>query len=127
MRVSKFDVILQVLSLHLHHVFILEEVKKLLLEAKLKNHPWYPIWALAICTGIRSGELQALEWEDIDEKNSINRVSKSYNRKIEGLKCPKNGQGRNVDVNPELWDIIKALRVERGSQRFILPEFAEWK
>jgi integrase/recombinase XerD len=108
-------------------ILTLDEVRKLLLEAKLRNHPWYPIWAFAICTGMRSGELQALEWGDIDEKNGIIRVSKSYNRKIEGLKCPKNGQWRNVDVNPQLWDIIKTLRVERGSQRFILPEFAEWK
>ncbi len=108
-------------------ILTLEEVRKLLLEAKLRSHPWYPIWAFAICTGMRSGELQALEWGDIDEKNGIIRVSKSYNRKIEGLKCPKNGQWRNVDVNPQLWDIIKSLKVERGSQRFILPEFAEWK
>jgi integrase len=108
-------------------ILTLEEVRKLLLEAKLRNHPWYPIWAFAICTGMRSGELQALEWGDIDEKNGIIRVSKSYNRKIEDLKCPKNGQWRNVDINPQLWDIINALRVERGSQRFILPEFAEWK
>jgi integrase len=49
---------------------------------------------------MRSGELQALEWGDIDEKNGIIRVSKSYNRKIEDLKCPKNGQWRNVDINP---------------------------
>lgn len=108
-------------------ILTLEEIRKLLLEAKLRNHPWYPIWAFAICTGMRSGELQALEWGDIDEKNGIIRVSKSYNRKIEGLKCPKNGQWRNVDINPQLWDIIKALRVGRGNQRFILPEFAEWK
>ncbi len=70
-------------------ILTLEEVRKLLLEAKLRNHPWYPIWAFAIFTGMRSGELQALEWGDIDEKNRIIRVSKSYNRKIEGLKCPK--------------------------------------
>jgi integrase len=76
---------------------------------------------------MRSGELQAMEWEDIDGKNGLIRVSKSYNRKIEALKCPKNGQWRNVDINPQLWDIIKCLRVERGHERFILPEFAEWK
>lgn len=77
---------------------------------------------------MRSGELQALEWGGIDEKNGIIiRVSKSYNRKIENLKCPKNGQWRNVDVNPQLWDIIKSLKVVRANQRFILPEFAEWK
>jgi hypothetical protein len=34
---------------------------------------------------------------------------------------------RNVDINPQLWDIIKSLRVIRGGQRFILPDFAEWK
>lgn len=29
-------------------ILTLEEVRKLLLEAKIRNHPWYPIWALAL-------------------------------------------------------------------------------
>ena len=36
-----------------------------------KNH-WYTIWPFAILTGMRSGELHALIWEQINlEKNLI--------------------------------------------------------
>jgi integrase len=39
----------------------LVEIRKFLYEAKLQNHIWYPIWAMALLTGMRSGELYALE------------------------------------------------------------------
>jgi integrase len=41
-------------------ILALEEVKLLLEAAKRENHSWYPIWALALLTGMRSGELFAL-------------------------------------------------------------------
>jgi integrase len=60
-------------------ILTLDEVRRFLLEAKIQKHPWYPIWAFAVLTGMRSGELMALEWGDIDEKNGIIRVSKTFN------------------------------------------------
>lgn len=38
--------------------------------AALKDHRWYPIYLLAITTGMREGELLGLHWEDVDLKNS---------------------------------------------------------
>jgi hypothetical protein len=40
-----------------------DQVRTLLREAKERNHFWYPIWTLAVLTGCRSGELQALRIE----------------------------------------------------------------
>jgi integrase len=37
----------------------------------MQKHPWYPIWAFAVLTVMRSGELLALEWGDVDEQNEI--------------------------------------------------------
>lgn len=108
-------------------ILTLDEVRKLLLEAKARKHPWYPIWAIAVSTGMRSGELQALEWGDIDEKNGIIRVSKSFNKRINGMKCPKNGTWRNVDINSQLKELLKELRRERAHEQFVLPHFPEWK
>ena len=45
-----------------------DELRTLLKEAKASHNPWYPTWAFAICTGMRSGELMALQWKDIDLK-----------------------------------------------------------
>ena len=111
----------------LNPILTLDEVRKFLLEAKIHQHPWYPIWAFAILTGMRSGELQALEWSDIDEKNGIIRVSKSFNKKINTTKCPKNGSWRNVDINSQLQDLISVLKKERLNEKNVLPHFSEWK
>ena len=54
---------------------------KLLYEAKKQDHPWYPVWAFAILTGMRNGELYALKWSKIDFENEIMRVDESYNTK----------------------------------------------
>ena len=61
----------------------------------------------------REGEdlfvFHALECGDIDEKNGIIRVSKSFNKRINTNKCPKNGSWRNVDINSLLKEIIQEL------------------
>lgn len=108
-------------------ILTLDEVRKFLLEAKIQKHSWYPIWAFAILTGMRSGELMALEWGDIDEENGIIRVSKSFNKRMKATKCPKNGSWRNVDINSQLREIISELKRERMNERLVLPQLPEWK
>lgn len=108
-------------------ILTLDEVRRFLFEAKIQKHPWYPIWAFAVLTGMRSGELMALEWGDIDEKNGIIRVSKSFNKRLQSTKCPKNGTWRNVDINSQLKEIITELRRTRINEPTTLPMFPEWK
>jgi integrase len=108
-------------------ILTLDEVRKFLLEAKIQKHPWYSIWAFAVLTGMRSGELMALEWGDVDEKNGIIRVSKSYNKRLRSTKCPKNGTWRNVDINSQLAGIIADLKRSRMNEKNVLPQFPEWK
>lgn len=38
------------------------EIRKLLFESKRQNHKWYYVWAMALLTGMRNGELYALRW-----------------------------------------------------------------
>ncbi|MBT4792677.1 MAG: hypothetical protein HON90_13975, partial [Halobacteriovoraceae bacterium] len=47
-------------------ILSLEEIKTFLNEARSIDHPWYHIWTFAFLTGMRSGELMALQWKDID-------------------------------------------------------------
>lgn len=42
------------------------EVEIFLKEARMTQHRFYPVWALALMTGMRSGDLFALLWNDID-------------------------------------------------------------
>ncbi len=84
----------------------LDEVRRFLIEAKIQKHPWYPIWAFAFLTGMRSGELKAFEWGDVDEKN---------------------GTWRNIDISSQLQEIISELKNARLNAKYVLPQHPEWK
>ena len=72
-------------------ILTLEDIRTLLRRACELDHPWYPIWAFAFLTGMRSGELQALQWKDIDLEKRIIRVSKSYSPHQKRIKSTKAG------------------------------------
>jgi integrase len=55
-----------------------EEIRKFLAAAKALNHNWYPIWAFAILTGMRSGELHAMTWDQIDLEKKLIPADRSY-------------------------------------------------
>lgn len=42
------------------------EISYFLKIAKEKNHSWFPIWAVALYTGIRNVELFALRWDKVE-------------------------------------------------------------
>jgi integrase len=87
-----------------------EEIKKFLYEAKRLEHPWYPIWATALLTGMRAGELYAIDWDDVDFETNIIRVSKSYNKVMNEIKSTKAGYWRNVPMSPELRALFLDLK-----------------
>lgn len=103
-----------------------EEIKKFLFEAKRLEHPWYPIWATALLTGMRAGELYAIEWDDVDFEANIIRVSKSYNKEMDQVKSTKAGYWRNVPMSPELRALFLDLKNKTLDSSFVLPRFTEW-
>lgn len=107
-------------------ILTLVEVRKLLFEAKLRDHPWYPHWAFAILTGMRSGELYALKWSDVDEVNGVIRVSKSFNKRMKNIKSTKNGQWRNVNISPQLAEILLFIQNRYPKAEYVLPRVPEW-
>lgn len=107
-------------------ILTLEEIKKFLYEAKRLEHPWYPIWAFALLTGMRNGELFALEWSDIDLENNLIRVSKSYNNRLNIIKSTKAGYWRNIPISPELKNLLLILK-PNSSSLYVLPRFTNWE
>lgn len=103
-----------------------DEVKLLMLEAYKREHPWRHIWAVALLTGMRSGELHALMWSDIDLDNKIIRITKSWNPKLRGIKSTKNSDWRNAHISPDLEDVLIELKNERGNEEFVLPHLTGW-
>lgn len=102
-----------------------QEAAVLLREAKLTNHRFYPVWVMALFTGMRSGELYALRWIDIDLENRFIQVSRSWSSK-NGFTSTKNQKTRMVPVSDGLLSFLKELKILRGREEFVLPHLPEW-
>lgn len=107
-------------------ILSLTEIHKLLEAAKSMNHEWYFVWAMALNTGMRSGELYALEWNDIDWENKLITVSKSYNGRMKVIKSTKAGYWRKVPFNAETEGLLKTLRTSTDGTN-VLPRLNKWK
>jgi integrase len=102
-----------------------QESAKLLKEAKNLDHRFYPIWVVALFTGMRSGELYALRWSDVDLENEIIHVSRSWSSK-NGFTATKNQKTRIVPISADLLSFLKELKLQRAKEEFVLPHPIEW-
>lgn len=102
------------------------EVQILLTEAKLTGHRFYPIWVFALMTGMRSGEMVALKWTDIDLENRLISVHKQWTSK-NGLCHTKTKRNRLVPVSDELYQFLIELKLARGNEETVLPHLTEWE
>lgn len=93
----------------------LTEDEAALLLTKAEEHlggHYYPHLLCALRTGMRIGEMEALQWGDIDFNGRFIEVKKSNRRgKLTGT---KNRKRRRVDMTPQLADALKALKVRQA-------------
>ncbi len=102
-----------------------EEVKTFLQAAKDTSHRFYPIWVMALETGMRSGELFALNWADVDLDAKLISVSKQWTSK-DGFGPTKTRRSRIVPVSDELAHFLKELKL-RSQTENMLPRLPEWE
>ncbi len=103
-----------------------EEIRLLLYESKTSSHEWYSIWAMALLTGMRNGELYALKWEDVDLDNLLITVQRSFNKRENNFKSTKAGYWRTVPISSELRSLILELKNISKSE-FVLPRLIKWR
>ena len=103
-----------------------DEILKLVDEAIKRKHPWRHVWAMALLTGMRSGELLALSWSDVDLDNGMMRVSKSYEVAKKTIKSTKAGYWRDVPIGDELTRVLEELKPITGQEEFVLPRLSNW-
>jgi integrase len=85
-----------------------QQIQQFLDVAKTKNIKTYTLLATALYTGIRRGELLALEWSDIDFKNNQIKINKQVYKKE---KVPtKNNKHRTVDIPDNLIEILREYK-----------------
>jgi integrase len=102
------------------------EANLLLQEARRHGQPFYDIWATALMTGMRSGELFALRWTDIDFDARIISVTRQWTSK-NGFGPTKSRKTRVVPISDGLLQFLKELKLKRGDAEFVLPHLDEWK
>jgi integrase len=69
----------------------------------------YPLIIFAAATGMRRGELLALEWSDLDWDKAVLEVSKSLEETKRGLrvKSTKSGETRRFSVPADVLDVLR--------------------
>ena len=91
--------------------------------AALEDHTLAPIVSLALATGMRRGELLALQWGDVDLDAGTLRVERSLEETKAGLrlKPPKTKRGRrNIALPPDAVAMLRAHRVKQMELRLVI-------
>jgi integrase len=72
-----------------------------------------------MATGMRRGELLALEWSDLDWERGFLEVSKSLEQTRKGLrvKSTKSGEARRFAIPAEVLEILREAQREQNRQR----------
>jgi len=91
-----------------------QEVEIFLDVCGKKFNEYYPFFLCAFRTGMRLGELIALQWGDIDWNKKNIRVERSYRRGR--VDRPKNNKKRLVDISDQLLIELKSLLTARKKE-----------
>jgi integrase len=94
--------------------FTADEAATFLTACQEHRPRFHPFFLCALRTGMRLGELLALEWGDIDFRGGFIEVRRALVRGR--VVTPKSGKGRRVDMSKQLAATLKALRAERKAE-----------
>lgn len=104
-----------------------KEVEIFLQKASEIDHPFYPIWVTALMTGMRSGELKALSWNDIDMEAKTISVNKQWTNKT-GITPTKSRKNRVVPISDDFLLFLKQWKLKADKDaEFLLPQLSEWE
>lgn len=90
------------------------EIYTVLEKAREKMPEHYPMLLCAVRTGMRAGELAALQWQDVDCAGRFIEVRRNNPRGE--IVTPKNGKTRLVDMSLQLTNVLDALLAQRKAE-----------
>ncbi|HEX8789842.1 MAG TPA: tyrosine-type recombinase/integrase [Polyangiaceae bacterium] len=94
-----------------------DEIARFLRAARAEGEMVFMLYAVAVFTGLRAGELAALEWPDIDLERRLITVHHSYSGPT------KSGRIRHVPILDALLSLLKAWRL-RHPGRLVFANLA---
>lgn len=103
-----------------------EQARSLLFRAQEQGWEWYFHYAVALYTGMRNGELYALQWDKVDLDKRTILVNLSWNSK-DDFKCTKSGDDRMVEIAPGLIPVLQELKARSCGSQFVLPRINRWE
>ena len=108
-----------------------KQIKVFLKKAEASGSQWFPVWAIGIYTGLRSGELIALRYKHIEhnEGKPIIKVQESWTKHGGYKPYTKNRHVRSVPINKEVQRILKQLKAQNPNatpEDFVLPQIPTW-
>lgn len=92
--------------------------------------PNYPIYALALGTGLRQGELFGLKWDDVDFEAMTIRVRRTLRKPTTPPQFgpPKTqASRRTISISPALAKMLRSIRVSQKADKLRLgPEYEDY-
>ena len=87
---------------------------------EMKNHYYYEFVAMLLATGMRSGEVAALTWKDIDYQNNVIHVTNTLTRAVNGKliagDSTKTDAGkRDIPMTETIKEILSRQRAKMGN------------
>ena len=120
-----------------------DETQRLITQGDERRHPWACVWKGALLTGMRSGELHALPWSNVemihqdharfqDELSPVERrygmirVHRTWNTRTRSFGPTKGGYWRTIPISKELYWFLVELRIATDRTEYVFPRFWEW-
>lgn len=79
------------------------------------------IFALAVYTYARAGELQALEWDSVDLERGIVHIHQASDRVTGGVRETKTKVTRRFALEPGILPLLRAMHAESGGRGRVVP------
>ncbi len=102
-----------------------KQIMMLLQKADELGWFWYPHYAVALFTGMRSGEMFALTWDKVNFESRQILVDCAWSSK-DGFKSTKSGNDRIVEIPKPLLPILRELKI-KAENEFVLPRSTKWE
>lgn len=93
-----------------------------LLECERVPVRWRRLYALALYIGLRAGEVEGLEVEDLDFEARTITIARSVEERSRVTKTPKNGRSRRIAMPEPVIELLKTLSAEavaKGRSRLV--------
>lgn len=107
-------------------ISVLSKEEQKIFQTAAAESPYYKLYMVALGTGMRAGELRALEWKDIDFKNKVIHVQGTLKfHKGEGYKkdVPKTRTSeRDIPMLDEVWNLLKKQKKEQAELKLSLGD-----